>query len=804
MMTKSHFRKIFRDISSRRGRTLLATLSIFVGVFGVVTLFTTNDLITSQLHEDIQAEHWPSQILYTVLPGSFPVDNQEILTGLEAIEGVENAEGRVTQPVFWHTQGEETFIDGVLDAPFDSSSDAQITPLTVVDGIYPQAGQNQIAIEQRFSEQYNVHIGDEIVLRVLGGDVPTEENWTVTAIILQTYPNFAVEEPRYKNLFTAFDDALYITGASSMTSIGIQHTDFATAEAESDLTLNYINRQTPLISVFSFVDDPMNNIMFEQTTIYTTLIATLAITAMVVSGFLVVNIINAIIVEQKKQIGVMKSFGATAWSNITMYAGIALGYGIIGLIPGVLLGVVAGNAMAKAIAPLLEVILPSFSISTSSVITGIALGLIVPLVAAAIPVFNGMRVKIIDAMTDLGISSNYGNGPIARLIKISPAPLIAKQALSNVNRKKMRLALTGLTLTLAVAAFMGVMGMVIFLQDKIDEIFNLESSGYNISVQPTEPQEFTTISDIILSVEGVEAVYPEFITTIQAEGYENPIGGNEMQLRGIEPADQLFPIELLEGDGWTNDPNLDGIILSKSDANILDLTIGDTMTYSVGGTSYETTIIGISKSNTLMLRTTLAQVYGYINENNDPLPNAFQVVLTDFDTSSAEADQYIGEIREALLDAGVNATYTNVVQQIEQGSQLILALGGIFGTTAVVIAAIGAIGLLAALSMAVFERQKEIGVMRSIGAKSSTIVSQFLIEGITVSIISWVIAIPMALIFAQLLVNIITSGTLDDFTFPLLSLIIGFIGIIMVAIISSIGPSLSAARKTVSEIIRYQ
>ena len=51
---------------------------------------------------------------------------------------------------------------------------------------------------------------------------------------------------------------------------------------------------------------------------------------MIVSGFLVTNVISAIVLEQSRQIGVMKSLGATRWDNFLMYSGIALTYGMIG------------------------------------------------------------------------------------------------------------------------------------------------------------------------------------------------------------------------------------------------------------------------------------------------------------------------------------------------------------------------------------------------------------------------------------------------------------------------------------------
>ena len=90
-----------------------------------------------------------------------------------------------------------------------------------------------------------------------------------------------------------------------------------------------------------------------------------------------------------------------------------------------------------------------FSVSTSGIMIGVVMGLVVPFVAALIPVILGTRVSILEAMTDTGISSNYGRGLLARAINIAPLPTNTKQAISNVMRKKGRMLLTWLTLTMA-------------------------------------------------------------------------------------------------------------------------------------------------------------------------------------------------------------------------------------------------------------------------------------------------------------------------------------------------------------------
>ena len=111
--------------------------------------------------------------------------------------------------------------------------------------------------------------------------------------------------------------------------------------------------------------------------------------------------------------------------------------------------------------------------------------------------------------------------------------------------------------------------------------------------------------------------------------------------------------------------------------------------------------------------------------------------------------------------------------------------------------------MLTTLTITVLERQKEIGVMRSIGASSYTIASQFLIEGVLVGIMAWFVGIPISYLLA-LQINAAFQLETVKFTYPPEVLVFGLVGMLVIASIASLGPSLSAARKTVSEILRYQ
>ncbi len=93
--------------------------------------------------------------------------------------------------------------------------------------------------------------------------------------------------------------------------------------------------------------------------------------------------------------------------------------------------------------------------------------------------------------------------------------------------------------------------------------------------------------------------------------------------------------------------------------------------------------------------------------------------------------------------------------------------------------------------------------MRSVGAGSSTVASQFLTEGMLVGISAFIFSVPLAYLIAE---GLIASLEIDieGLKFEPIALVVGLVGMIVITTLASLGPSLGAARRTVSAILRYQ
>ena len=823
-MIKTRGRKILRDILARKGRTALVSLSIMIGVFGAVTMVSGNDLLIKQIKEDIKPSEVAMTRLYVSTPtGDTPTTNEngqdqilDLVRNTNRVPGVTRIEAQVVLPAFWQQVGSgERFREGTIVANSEPFGEIQIEPMRKIEGDWPQADQREVAVDRRMAEEYDLKVGDKLLFKSVKDDLNAE--WTITAVVFQPYWVGDEDSDATKFIFTSFANAQRITGVTGFWAYYLRYIDTGTAHSQADYLMSAVADNTSYIPGSYWLDNPDDYFLIGEVKSVTNVLNILAIVCLIVSGFLVMNVINTIIVEQKRQIGVMKSMGATRWDNFVVYSGIALAYGVLGTIPGVILGVLVGSELSKIFAPLAYTYIQGFNVSTVGILIGLVMGLLVPVIAAMIPVLNGMRVSILDAMTDLGISGSWGKSWLSRLIARLPLPINIRQALSNVSQKKSRLALTAITLTLAAGAFMGVFAVFTAIADELDKLY--DTLNYEVVVNPIGASDMTQVQDALASVPKVGSVYPGVGFDVSLVDPETNITiemeDENISAIGVDPSQPVVNLTYDSGTGWDGDPTREGIVMTRKVADYFHKKVGDKVLLDVAGNRAEYTLIGISSfvdDIIFMQWQDLARLAGFVSSDNGtpddytddtPVPTIFFATLKNRNATGTETDDVIAEMSDRLLENGISANYYNQQKDAESVAEDFKTFNLIFQITSGIMAAVGAIGLLTTLSMAVFERQKEIGVMRSIGARSFTIVSQFLVEGLIIGLIAWLLAVPISYLLAK---GLISALDMSDFEFhyPVWVLGLGLGGMLAIAFVASLWPSIAASRKTVSDILRYQ
>jgi putative ABC transport system permease protein len=126
---------------------------------------------------------------------------------------------------------------------------------------------------------------------------------------------------------------------------------------------------------------------------------------------------------------------------------------------------------------------------------------------------------------------------------------------------------------------------------------------------------------------------------------------------------------------------------------------------------------------------------------------------------------------------------------------------------ALLLAAVGGLGLTTTMSINILERVREIGVLRAIGASNLAVRRIVLLEGIVIGILSWLVgtalSVPVSAFMSDQVGLALISVPLT-YHYSLLAAAAWFFVLQLVAVVASLGPARNAVRLTVREVLAYE
>jgi putative ABC transport system permease protein len=120
---------------------------------------------------------------------------------------------------------------------------------------------------------------------------------------------------------------------------------------------------------------------------------------------------------------------------------------------------------------------------------------------------------------------------------------------------------------------------------------------------------------------------------------------------------------------------------------------------------------------------------------------------------------------------------------------------------------VGGLGLTGAMGINVLERTREIGVMRAIGARDRSVAGVFIVEGIAIGVLSWLLSIAASLPLGRALINVIGPKLLGSpltCHFSMTGVLLWLGLVVVLSTFASLLPARSAARLTVREVLAYE
>ncbi len=814
-MLSPRWRKVLRDLWVNKARTLLVALSIAVGVFAVGTVAHMQYIINEDLMRSYEAVN-PAQAIIHTAEGF----DDAFVTAVRRMDEVQEVEGRRSFTVkfrrpdddAWHAMQvfaipnyEDIRINKVLpETVFDPDPAAwpdpdvwppperalllERTSLLLADlGLGRRVAQGDVILVETPVGKVR-----EVPLAGLCYDfsrVPaTFAGQAYGYVIFETLPWFGVPED-YNALH------LLVTGDAG---------DWDHVKAQASAIRDRVERAGYTVTRVE-VPEPGKLPLDAQFRAIAAILGVLGGFALFLAAFLVINTISALLSQHIRQIGVMKAVGARSQAIIWMYLSMVLAYSLMALIFSVPLAIFVSHHAVNITAYFINFQVSGFSVPPNVLALEILVGLLVPLVAALFPVISGARLTVREAITSYGLSAdNFGQSWLDRVVERLqglPRPLLL--SIRNTFRRKLRLWFTLLTLILAGSVFIA----VVSVRSSLDATLAASFQYWQFDVQVQFIRSYR--------VERLEYEARQVPGVVRVESWGSkslyrlrPDGSESGAIFVIAPpaGTQMLQPQLLAG-RWLQPGDTDQIVINNHLwAAEPDLAVGREMVLVFDGREETFDIVGIVQTVT---PSSLAYVsYEYFAEVDRAVSQAgsIQVITEAHDAASQRAVARALEDHFERQGLRVATTSTSMGEQ-ERNAFLFNVIVTLLMIMAVLMGSVGGLGLAGTMSLNVLERTREIGVMRAVGASDDAVLQIFMVEGIFIGLISWIVSILLAVPVGKLLSDAVGQrffNTPLTYHFSWQGVAIWLVLVVLLSALSTYFPAQRAVRLSVREILSYE
>ena len=446
------------------------------------------------------------------------------------------------------------------------------------------------------------------------------------------------------------------------------------------------------------------------------LLLAFAALALVLSAVLVANALAALLARQTREMAVMKTLGARTGQLVLLQATLVGALGLVAWLVGMPLARFAAGGFAHAVANLLNLSVASdHPAGWVFALQGLA-ALAVPLAIAAAPIARACRTSIRAAMDQRGTA---GAGLRRRFARW---PATWRSAL----RRPARLALTVGLLAAGGAMFMTALNVARSWELTIAKVY--ATRHYDVEVRTAQPVSAATVAGVA-RLDGVRAVEawgvadaafarPQGVDVSHA--YPDR-GHGAFAVMGVPPASTVVAFPVLQGHWLRPGDAADAVVLNHAAlAQAPQLRLGDPVRLSFGGRVSTWRLAGVVEE-------VGAAGVAYVARE------AFASVAADHDarllrlsTDAADAalrQRRIRQVDAALERAGADVQNARPLSELRtaMGDHIVILIRALVAM-AVVMAVVGGLGLTANMSVSVVERQRELAVMKTLGATPAHLV----------------------------------------------------------------------------------
>ena len=843
------FRLSLKNVLARKGRLLLTALAIIAGTAFLSGVFVFSDTIRSTF-DTIFTNAYKDTDAYVRSTNKVEADfntvrdqiPDSLIATVEAIPGVKVAGGDIQGFARMSTSSGTEM--GTGGAPTFGSvySGLPISPWTLADGGSPPTGADQVALDKATADKFDVKVGDTISVTTSAGSKP----FTVTGLA-----RFAGSEGTGGATWALFDlptAESFVVGKPGMVDAIAVGGDGTQSQAQLSQNIEQALQQqgTSQIEVLTGaqITDENKSDVEKGLSFFTLFLTIFALIAIFVGSFIIFNVFSISAAQRQQENALLRAIGANRGqvTRTLLVEALVVGIG------GSLIGYVGGIGLAALIAKILKSAGIGFAssgliIKPSGLIITLLVGSIVTILCAIVPALRSGRVPPLAAMRDVsvdradvsrkrivmggiflaiaafgiiaglrGTTEMLGVGVVGLFVAlIALGPLVAApvarlltpvlSAISgvigaiagrNAARNPKRIALTAGALGVGLALLVGVATLGSSSKQSVRDQVGAQFLGdYTIS---SEDQGFgglpTTLADQLAALPDVDAAAGLGATAVQVAdpGKDKPTG---KVVVAVDPAAAAKTIGFTFTEGSWSDLGVDGIVVSQKHADEAKIAVGDTIAVTLldGSTTklgvraiYDSNIFGSYIVDRALFAGTSNQVFDQ------------QIVVAA--KGGADASATTAEIQQ-VVDGYPTAKLQTKTQFIDDSTkQVDTFLNFIYGLLAMSIF-IAILGIVITLLLSVYERRRELGLMRAVGTTRSQVAGSTLWESVITAVIGAVMGVVLGLVLGWVVVRALRDEGLQSFAVPTSSIVIFTLLAVVFALLAALLPARRAAKSDI-------
>ncbi len=842
------WRVTIKGLLAHKLRLALTGLAIVLGVtFTTGTLVLTDTLhntftsLFNQIYQNIDYEVRGHVIFSST--GTVPVRNPfpaSVLEAVRRVPGVQVADGYVNgYAQFIQKNGNAVSTTGAPTIGMSYFHDQQLSSLHLVSGAAPTTG-TQVVMDEGTARKYHFRVGDRVGVLLPG--IP--QTFTISGIVrFGTADNLAGATIAAFNLPTAQELFLKFGQYDTIEVITKPGADkAAVGRAIARLLpqgLEVVNGQTVANESASTINQALG--------FFSTALLVFGFIALFVGGFTIFNTFSIIVGQRTRELALLRMVGA---SRRQVFRSVLLEALLLGVVAS-LVGLGLGFLTAMGLVALLKafgITLPTGSLIFKSGTVGAALlvGIGVTVVSAISPARRAVRIPAIAAVSDhQSVSEVSSTRRVTTASVVGAAGIVA--LLVGLTAPKIQLVGLG-----AVGIFVGVGMLSSLVARPISSVIGrpfarvFKISGRlgreNSMRSPRRTAQTSAALMVGLALVSTFAIFGASLSKSATSGINNaikadyvvtngttggpPVGFNPgasvsvasvpgvsrvsnvysglfevaksvTALTAIAPSDLSTTVILRMSSGAGGASLANGsILVDTSRANADHLHVGSILHVTFASTGPTTMRVGgIYKPNTLIGSYVTGSSFFRSHFAAGTVPIAMLIKTSTGATAS------ITRAVMSVLKVYPNLKVKTRAQFIQtQQAQVNQLLGLVYALLALAIL-IALIGIVNTLMLSVFERTREIGLLRAVGMRRRQVRTMIRSEAVILSVFGAIIGIVVGTVLGVALTESLRQQGLVDLVIPFANLVFFLLLAAMLGLVAATWPARRAAKLNVLDAI---